>query len=81
MSLRCTGENCPMQFGFEVKRCTAKDCPYRTEPKTNADRIRSMTDEMLASFCAHLETSWRPAYARKDELEWLYWLKQEVTDK
>ena len=29
-------------------RCTAHKCPFREEPQTNADRIRSMTDEELA---------------------------------
>ena len=28
---KCTGENCPMQMGYDVEKCTAIDkCPYRT---------------------------------------------------
>ena len=37
-----------MQVGYNVDECDYKDCPCRTEPITNADRIRSMTDEELA---------------------------------
>lgn len=43
---KCTGENCPMQVGYDVEKCAAIDkCPYRTWPVTIADRIRSMTDK------------------------------------
>ena len=45
---KCTGLRCPMQVGYKVDECDYKDCPWRTEPITNADRIRSMTDEELA---------------------------------
>lgn len=36
-----------MQVGYKVDECDYKDCPYRTEPMTNADRIRAMSDEEL----------------------------------
>ena len=39
-----------MQAGYKVDECNHKDCPYRTEPITNADRVRSMSDEELAKF-------------------------------
>ena len=45
---KCTGIRCPMQVGYKVDECDYKDCPYRTEPITNADRIRAMSDEELA---------------------------------
>lgn len=46
---KCTGENCPMQIGYDVEKCAAiEKCPYRTWPVTVADRIRSMTDKELA---------------------------------
>lgn len=48
--MKCTGINCPMQQLYDVSKCLYKDCPYRTEPKTNGDRIRAMSDEELASF-------------------------------
>ena len=45
---KCTGLRCPMQVGCKVDECDYKDCPWRTEPITNADRIRAMSDENLA---------------------------------
>ena len=37
-----------MPDGYKVDECDCKDCPCRTEPITNADRIRSMSDFELA---------------------------------
>ena len=37
-----------MQVGYKVVECNDKDCIYRTEPVTIADRIRAMSDEELA---------------------------------
>lgn len=45
---KCTGVRCPMQYGYKVEKCNHTDCPCRTEPITNADRIRAMSDEELA---------------------------------
>ena len=45
---KCTGVRCPMQYGYKVDECNHTDCPYRTEPVTNADKIRAMSDEELA---------------------------------
>lgn len=39
-----------MQVGYKVEECNQKDCPYRTEPTTNADHIRAMSDEELVVF-------------------------------
>lgn len=47
---KCTGMRCPIQVGYKIEECNHTDCPYRTEPMTNADRIRSMSDEGLAVF-------------------------------
>lgn len=58
-------------------------CPADCEPKTNADRIRSMTDEELADWVANLHC---PHYEDDDytcddcEECWRDWLKQEVND-
>lgn len=52
---KCTGKRCPMQVGYKVDECNHKDCPYRTEPITNADRIREMSDEELAEFIDRCE--------------------------
>ena len=51
---KCTGMRCPMHVGYKVNECKQKDCPYRTEPITNADRIRAMSDEELAEFLIDL---------------------------
>ena len=45
---KCTGMRCTMQVGYKVDECDYKDCIYRTEPITNADKIRSMSDFELA---------------------------------
>ena len=47
---KCTGMRCPMQYGYKVEECNHTDCPYRTEPITNADKIRAMSDEEMAEF-------------------------------
>ena len=47
---KCTGMRCPMQVGYKVDECEFKDCPCRTEPITNADRIRAMSDEEIAEY-------------------------------
>ena len=50
---KCTGKRCPMQVGFKIDECNYKECPYRTEPITNADYIRMMSDEELADVVAN----------------------------
>ena len=47
---KCTGLRCPMQVGYKVDECDHKDCPYRTEPITNAQKIRAMSDEELCNW-------------------------------
>ena len=51
---KCTGMRCPMQVGYKVDECNFKDCSYRTEPITNADSIRAMSDEELAEFLTYI---------------------------
>ena len=46
-----------MQAGYKVDECNHKDCPYRTEPITNAQKIRAMSDEELAEFIYRCEMS------------------------
>ena len=52
---KCTGIICPMQVGYKVDECDYKDCLYRTEPITNAQKIRAMSDEELAEFIYRCE--------------------------
>lgn len=71
---KCTGMRCPMQAEYKVEECDYKDCPWRTEPITNADFIRAMSDEELDYFlhevmyemdeCPH-------EYGSEKALEWL----------
>lgn len=76
----CTGINCIMQFD-KVDPATCKCvsyCPQATPPLTNADCIRSMSDEELADFI--ICTVQRGGYTPSQEpLRWLDWLRQEAT--
>ena len=80
---KCTGLRCPMQVGYKVDECDYKDCPYRTEPITNADRIRVMNDFELAAFlvkckekvCDDRDVE-RNAYEELSEM--LIWLQQPM---
>ena len=73
---KCTGKRCPMQVGYKVDKCNHTDCPYRTEPITNADRIRAMSDEELAEWMAECN-----AYKENaDASQWLPWLKQPAEE-
>ena len=51
---KCTGVRCPMQHGYKVDEGKHTDCQYRTEPVTNADRIRAMSDEELGKYLCWL---------------------------
>ena len=78
---KCTGMRCPMQVGYKVDECNHKDCPYRTEPRTNADRIRALSDEELAKFIKTIKTRAVLCIAVKnndgfEELCSADWLKQ-----
>ena len=82
---KCTGVRCPMQYGYKVEECNHTDCPYRTEPITNADRIRAMSDEELAKFlCSILncESGKCPgiAYCASGNNGCADWLRQLVKD-
>ena len=79
----CTGRRCPMQVGYKVNECNQKDCPYRTEPITNADRIRSMTDDELNDLFHDIynagvdDASSYEWGHRKNSFEWtMDWLQQ-----
>nr|DAR07973.1 MAG TPA: hypothetical protein [Caudoviricetes sp.] len=55
---KCTGENCPMQIGYDVEKCAAIDkCPYRKEvlPKDKVDEIALKLMQLadLESICSY----------------------------
>lgn len=51
-----------------------RECSYY-KPKTNADRIRSMTDEELARFLINFENTFGEEY--EGEVSCVDWLKSE----
>ena len=62
-----------------------KNCYYNTrEVKTNADRIRAMTDEELATkieeLCQYTLFQIKTYAKPNGREEWLNWLRQEVGD-
>lgn len=77
---KCTGMRRPMQVGYKVDDCNHKDCPYRTEPITNADHIRAMSDEELAKLLDYelgCPATGDCAKMSKDcKTCWLCWLQQ-----
>ena len=60
---------------YDMKDGFIPDCDRdpQTQPQTNADRIRKMTDEELANILTKINHSvkYMPKY-------WLVWLKQEA---
>lgn len=82
---KCTGIRCQMQDGYKVDECNHKDCPYRTEPITNADRVRSMSDEELAKFLDMCESrGYEDSSIATDSsghcMDMLEWLQQPAED-
>ena len=86
--MNCTGKRCIMQFD-KVDPATCKCvsyCPQATPPKTNADRIRSMTDEELAKWFTSVCTAKSTCSCMDCAFDALMycgfgdWLKQEATE-
>ena len=86
--MNCTGKRCIAQYNkVDPATCTAVPyCPQATPPKTNADRIRSMTDEELGKLLN--EFGHCPLSRIEDECRsfdrcrdcWIDWVKEEVKD-
>lgn len=93
--MNCTGKRCLMQYGKvdpETCQCVSY-CPQATPPKTNADRIRSMSDKELSVFlyglvnefgCMNhdcLDFNYCKVHSGEHRYDgWLDWLKQEVDE-
>ena len=79
---KCTGKRCPMQVGYKVDECNRKDCPYRTEPHTNADKIRAMSDEEMCNWLFQRDCTNIAAFLEHggmgvmDAVQLLDWLQQ-----
>lgn len=71
-----------MQAGYKVDECNHKDCPYRTEPITNADRIRAMRDYELCNWLFQRDCTNIAAFLEyggmgvMNAVQLLEWLKQ-----
>lgn len=77
-------------FVRDIEEIPAADVMEVKHVKTNADKIRAMTDEELALFLKRFsDCAFCPAFSTKcksinfDNCEdaWLDWLKQEVIDR
>ena len=69
-----------MQVGYKVDECNHEDCHYRTEPMTNADKIRTMSDEELKEFiCSNSQCKFCK-FERWGRCELLEWLQQPAGD-
>ena len=71
-----------MQVGYKVDECNHKDCPYRTEPITNAQKIRAMSDEELCNWLFQRDCTNIAAFLEHggmgvmDAVQLLDWLQQ-----
>ena len=85
--MNCTGKRCIMQYDkVDPATCPCVSyCLQATPPKTNADRIRSMSDEELADnfslWCCKSKTddSYCKSFGTCDKC-WIDWLKQEAEE-
>lgn len=69
---RCVEEIVQTVLNYTYKGRTLKEwADSISEPQTNADHIRTMTDEELAEYLCRVENT--DSYV----FDWLYWLKQE----
>lgn len=81
--MKCTGVNCPMQYQYDASKCTAvESCKLRTLQKTNADRIRSMTDEDLAGFLLVISNRHSTECISSTDIKFvLHWLLQPAEEE
>lgn len=57
--------------------CPYDKCPVPDFPKTNADHIRSMTDEELAEYLANICYDLWKMFVTDPKKMWLDWLREE----
>lgn len=65
-------------YTFDKK--TEQDMILRSRRMTNADKIRSMTDEELAIWIVKRTEGWGMPECDLYVQSWLDWLRQEVSD-
>jgi len=83
LCVKCLRETCP-NAGYDtgITKCTYY---ISSKPITNADRIRSMTDDELAEkLASHVRCDMCPRWPMKCEEKctkyWLDWLRQEAKE-
>lgn len=67
--------------GYCGRTAGAATCPHRQKKKTNADRIRAMSDEALAGWLSIYCRGKTPPYEpcrNSCEACWLDWLREEA---
>lgn len=71
---------CATCFHKNVHPNVCSDClggtHFKPRIKTNADRIRAMTDEELADYLR-----WHNDLYSRNGMDWLDWLKEEIEDE
>lgn len=77
-------EECRLQEGW-LQRCPV-NCPDFADRRkwTNADRIKSMTDEDLADFLDSIIQDWHQGTAQIGDriiISWFNWLKEEAEEE
>ena len=66
--------------------CAAQgwNCPNQRKKQTNADRIRSMSDEELAEFLCKVKSDYQwldhEFPSEEESEEWVEWLQSEVEE-
>lgn len=82
------------KYPYDIRKWPCEDClqgdRFEPKPLTNADRIRAMTDEELASFACNRSCAYCPVVDCNGRMmtigrdycykRWLEWLKQEVDE-
>lgn len=77
-------ERVPVENVMEYRPVKYDPDEFFNRKKTNADRIRAMSDEELAEYLSTMQAHafYHGMYHGKmsDETEWLEWLRQEATE-
>lgn len=79
---KCVEDMTQAVLNYTYKEKTLKEwIDSISEPQTNADRIRSMSDEELAEYLDGVCHDLWQMFVKDPRKMWLDWLKQEVKDE
>lgn len=76
--LKCI--NCNSYFNFDELYNRRIGAALKPKPLTNADRIRTMSDEEMAEYLDGMCHDLWQMFVKDSKKMWLDWLKQEVDD-